>query len=67
MPENPNRPWQMPLSVHCWALGLFAAATLAVVYLYHRSERSTPPSAGAQGRRLPRASHTGQNPCQEVH
>ncbi|HPA41871.1 MAG TPA: hypothetical protein PKV69_07650, partial [Candidatus Hydrogenedentes bacterium] len=38
MPENPNRPWQMPLSVHCWALGLFAAATLAVVavfLLYH--------------------------------
>lgn len=34
MPENPNRPWQMPLSVHCWALGLFAAATLAVVAVF---------------------------------
>ena len=34
MPENPDRPWQMPLSVHCWALGLFAAATLAVVAVF---------------------------------
>ncbi|HQL93281.1 MAG TPA: hypothetical protein PL005_01300 [Candidatus Hydrogenedentes bacterium] len=34
MPENPDRPWQMPLSVHCWALGLFAAATLAVIAVF---------------------------------
>lgn len=34
MPENPDRPWQTPLSVHCWALGLFAAATLAVIAVF---------------------------------
>ncbi|NLV42344.1 MAG: hypothetical protein GXY15_14125 [Candidatus Hydrogenedentes bacterium] len=34
MPENPDRPWRTPFPVHCWALGLFAAATLAVVAVF---------------------------------